>query len=216
MGSSKYFFIIASLLLASILPAQVAVSLDKMNVLYPSGVENLVTVAATDIPDSNLMLIPSMGEIRRTKPGHYIWTICHRDTNFATLTIRDLVGDTLVKVFTFRVNRIPVPVPLLGAKHKSSEMPNGEYVRSNGLAVLLNSFDFDLRCDVIYFDFDYFARNSDILSQRNEGPRYNSQISIWVSRAKPGDKYYFYNIAYRCGCDPMIRHLSEELNFTIE
>jgi hypothetical protein len=215
MGSAKCIFTITSLFFASILPAQVAVSLDKMNVLYP-GVDNPVTVASTDIPDSNLLLIPSMGEIRRSGLGLYVWEICHRDTNFATLTIRDHVVDTLIKVFTFRVNRVPEPVPLLGAKHKSKVMSNGEYCSSRGLAMVLENFNFELRCDLVHYDVQYVPIGLDWVVKRNEGPRFNSDVIDMINRAKPGDKYYFYNIAYRCGCDPMVRHFSEELSFIIK
>lgn len=86
---------IAMLFKSGFLPAQVAISTDKMNVLYP-GLENPITVVVSDVPDSNLLLIPSMGEIKRTSASHYGWKICRRDTNFATLTIRDLQGDSVL------------------------------------------------------------------------------------------------------------------------
>ncbi len=206
---------ISFLCFAFSLPAQVAVSLQRMNVLYP-GLENPMTVVVTDIPDSNLLLVPSMGDIRRTGLGHYEWTICHRDTNFATLTVRDLQGDSVVSVFTFRVNRLPEPTPALGGKQKSSVVSNGEFCGGGGLAVLFQNFDFDPKCDIVRFDLHYIPKGQDGVVKRNNGARWNSELQDQINKAKPGDEYHFYNIAYRCGCDPMVRHLSDELNFTIK
>jgi hypothetical protein len=199
------------------MPAQVAVSVDGMNVLYP-GIENPMTVAATDIPDSNLLLIPSMGTIHRTGLGHYAWTICHRDTNFATLTIRDLQGDSVASIFTFRINRIPEPTAVLGSKLKSKVMVNGEAcsVGSGGIALILKNFDFDIKCYIVRFDLHYIPKGQDGLIKRNSGARWNSEVQDQISKAKPGDEYYFYNIAYRCGCDPMIRYITEDLFFVIK
>lgn len=91
MIATNRIVLIVVLLKLGVLSAQVAISTDKMNVLN-LGIENPLTVVVSDIPDSNLLLIPSMGEIKRTSRNHYGWTICDRDTNFATLTIRDLQG----------------------------------------------------------------------------------------------------------------------------
>lgn len=199
------------------LPAQVAVSLDKMNVLYP-GIENLMTVVSTDIPDSNLLLIPSIGKIHRSGLGHYGWTICHRDTNFATLTVRDLQGDSVVRILTYRVNRIPEPTPYWGGKNKSSVMGNGVYCGvSGGLGLVFNNFDYPIKGGgIVSFDLHYIPKRQDGVVKRNNGPRWNSEVQDQISKAKPGDEYHFYNIAYRCGCDPMVRYLSEELNYKIK
>jgi len=199
------------------LPAQVAVSVDGMNVLYPV-LENPITVVSFDVPDSNLLLVPSMGEIQRTGLGHYNWRICHRDTNFATLAVRDLRGDSVVIISTFRVNRVPEPTPRFGGrKRRNNFIPNGEYLQnSGGISVGFEYFDFDLRCDVVHFDLLYIPKGQDGVIKKNIGTRWNSEVQEQINKAKPGDEYHFYHIAYRCGCDPMVRYLSEELNFSIK
>jgi hypothetical protein len=194
--------------------AQVAIAVEGMNVLFPS-VENPITLVASDIPDSNLLLIPSVGEIHRRKEvGQYGWTICHRDTNFATLTIRDQRNDSLLQVLVFRVKPVPIPTPMVGPKSKG--MPRGEFIRNGGLALVLTHFDFDLRCDVEYFDVQYIAAGMDAVIKRNKGARWNSEVVDLINKGKPGDQYIFYHITYRCGCDPMIRHHSEELSYFIK
>lgn len=206
----------AMLFKSGFLPAQVAISTDKMNVLYP-GLENPITVVVSDVPDSNLLLIPSMGEISRTSASHYGWMICRRDTNFATLTIRDLQGDSIIETLNFRVNRIPDPIPIFGRKHRQSVIGNAEYCGNyGGISVLLESFDFDVKCNVLYFDVFYIQTGADGMVRRNTGARWSSEVKELIYKAIPGDEYHFYNIAYRCGCDPMVHHLSDELHYKIK
>jgi hypothetical protein len=198
------------------LNAQVAVSLDKMNVLFPSGADNFLTVAATDVPDSNLVLEPSMGDIKNISPGHYVWHICHRDTNIATLTIKDLRNQEVIAVKTYRVNRIPIPEPVLGSRNKHGSQPNGAFKYQGGLALLLKNFDFDLKCDVVHFHVQHLSKGMDSVVKKNTGARWNSEVQDLINRAVPGDAYIFYNIAYRCGCDPMIRYLSDDVVYKVK
>jgi hypothetical protein len=215
MYTLNRIILLSALLKTGFLPAQIAISTDKMNVLYP-GLENPITLVVSDIPDSNLLLIPSMGEIRRTSVGHYGWTICHRDTNFANLVIRDLKGDLVLTTKFFRVNRVLTPTPYLDNGYRSRVLSHGEYCRTGGISLVLENFDFDLRCLVIYFNIQYFSHGSDSVVKRNNGARWSSEVRELINRASPGDEYHFYNIAYRCGCDPMVHHLSEELHYRIK
>lgn len=193
--------------------AQVAVAVEGMNVLFPS-VENPITLVASDIPDSNLLLIPSIGEIHRKEAGKYSWTFCHRDTSFATLSIRDQRNDSLLETLIFRVKPVPIPTPMFGTKSKG--MPRGEFIRHGGLSLVLTNFDFDLKCDVAYFDVQYVEDGSDAVIKRNLGARWSSDVLELLQKGKPGDQYIFYHISYRCGCDPMIRHHSEELSYFLK
>ena len=199
-----------------LLPAQVAISTDKMNVLFPGPV-NPLTVVVNDLPDSNLLLIPSMGEIKRISEGHYGWTIFHQCTDLVTLTIRDIHGDSVVHTQLFRVKNLPIPVPYLSNRSKSGAISKGEYCGGGGIAVVLENFDFDFKCDVLHFNVQYIPKGKfDTLIKKNIGARWTGEVQDLINKATPGDFYYFYHIAYRCGCDPMVRYLSETLIFKIK
>ena len=194
---------------------QIAVSLDNMDVLYPSGAKNTLSVVVSDLPDSVLALEPSMGEIRRTEPGKYLWTICHRDTNFATLAIRNVQNDSVLQTFRYRVNRIPDPTPML-ATPNSGKMGKGEFKRVGGLALVLEQFDFDMRCNVRYFSVQRITKGQDTVVKRNVGGRYTGDVYDLIAKAIPGDEYGYFEISYTCGCDPTVRYLSDELHFKIK
>lgn len=194
--------------------AQVAISSPKMNMLYPS-VHNPLSVVVSDIPDSNLMLLPSTGRIWRRNPGHYDWTICEGSTATATLTIKDLSADTLIETFDFRIKGLPEPNPVI-TRHRANTLSRGEFCSSGGLALVILNFDLDFRCETLHYEVQYFPTTYDSVIKKNIGARYNAEVYELVSRGTRGDRYHFFNIAYRCGCDPMVRHLSEELYITIK
>jgi hypothetical protein len=206
------------LLLPWSLSAQMAVAVDRMNVVYPGGIANPLTVVVSTVPDSHLALIPSVGRIERTEPGKYAWRICTHDTLAAQLILRDISADTTIEVARFRVKKLPIPVPVLGHRKSvnQTDFPRGEFCRSGGLALLFQNFDFDARCEVVYYDVLRAPQNEYAYQYRNTGARFNAEVQAMVNRAVPGDVYYFFHIAYRCGCDPMVRYLSDEMRFEIK
>lgn len=195
--------------------AQAAIALERMNAICP-GVDNPIIVAVNDVPDSNLLLIPSMGSITRQGRGYYNWRICHRDTTFATLTIRDTAAQQEIGTFTYRVVRPPVPVPVLASGVRRGSIPNGQFKAQGGLAMVCENTDFDIRAEAIGYGVTYFAANSDPLVKYNTGARFDPEVLDLINRAKPGDRYVFSRITYRIGCDPMVRYSTETLVYNIK
>lgn len=195
--------------------AQFAIGLDRMNALYP-GMDNPITVAVSDVPDSNLLLLPSMGEIYRQGPGQYNWRICHRDTTFATLTILDTIGRQEIGIYNYRVIRPPIPAPQLFPRPSSATMPNGEFKAQGGIAMVFENSSLDYKAEIVSYLVMYFSRRSDPRVVYNFGGRFNSDIQDMIHRAKPGDRYVFSKFSYRIGCDPMVRYSTETLVFEIK
>lgn len=121
MHAVKYFIRIILLLLTQTLSAQVAVAVDKMNALY-AGLINPLTVVVSDIPDSNLLLIPSFGTISRTDTGRIPGTFVSGIPVSPPCKCGISYPNTLVAVVPFGI-QIPVPVPVLARQNKSSVIP---------------------------------------------------------------------------------------------
>jgi gliding motility-associated protein GldM len=180
----------------------VAVALDKMNVFY-IGVDNPISVSAAGVSSNevrvsgNGVTVASQGggkfNVTATKPGD------------ATLTVS---GGGVSQTFQYRVKRIPDPVPKLGAKHLSSLMGNGEFKAQGGIAAILENFDFEARCDVVGFVTTYLAKRQDPSPPTpNAGARFGGSTADYVSRAKPGDAYFFDDIKVKCPGDNLPRNL---------
>lgn len=178
----------------------VAVSLDKMNVFY-IGVDNPISVSAAGVSSNevrvsaNGVTVNSQGggkfNVRATTPGE------------ASLTVS---GGGASQTFKYRVKRIPDPSPFIGKK-KGGQMGNGEFKAQGGVAAVLENFDFEAKCDMVGFEFTYYAKRQDPVSVSNSGARWGSQAQEMVNKAKPGDAYFFDDIKCKCPGDVAARNI---------
>ena len=181
----------------------VAVSLDKMNVFY-IGVDNPISVSAAGV-SSNEVKVSGSGVNVASNGGGKFTVTATTPSNDATLTVS---GGGVSQTLHYRVKRIPDPVPKLGMKYLSSSMGNGEFKAQGGIVAVLENFDFEARCDVVGFETTYLAKRQDPSPPTpNGGARFNGNTADYVSRAKPGDAYFFDDIKVKCPGDSQPRNL---------
>lgn len=179
----------------------VAVSLDKMNVFY-IGVDNPITVSAAGVSSNDVKVSASGVNVNSQGGGKYV--IRATTPGEATLTVS---APGVSQTFKYRVKRIPDPTPLLGAKHRSKAMPNGEFKAQGGIGAVLENFDFDAKCDVVGFEMTYLPKRQDPITKQNGGARWSSDVQGMINKAKPGDAYFFDEIKARCPGDAAARNL---------
>lgn len=180
----------------------VAVQLDKMNVFY-IGVENPISVSAAGVSSNDLKVSGSGVSLSNKGGGHYIVTAT-TPTNDASITV---AAPGVSQTFKYRVKRIPDPVPMLGAKHKSKQMGNGEFKAQTFVDGVLESFDFDARCEIVGFEFTYLPKRQDPIVRTNGGKRFSGDVTEQVNKAKPGDAYFFDDIKCKCPGDAAARNI---------
>lgn len=179
----------------------VAVSLDKMNVFY-IGVDNPISVSAAGVSSNDVKVTASGVTVTSQGGGKYI-VRATTPSNDAKLVVS---GGGASQTFTYRVKRIPDPVPMIGKK-KGGQFGNGEFKAQGGIAAVLENFDFEAKCDMVGFEFTYFAKRQDPVSTTNSGARWSSQAQSMVDKAKPGDAYFFDDIKCKCPGDVAARNI---------
>jgi hypothetical protein len=179
-----------------------SVQLDKMNVFY-IGVDNPITVAAAGVSSNDLKVNATGVTLNNDGKAHYIV----RATTPGEATITLSGGGLPATSFKYRVKRIPDPVPLLGAKHKSKAMANGEFKAQGGVAGVLENFDFEAKCDIVGFEVTYLPKRQDPVTKQNGGARWNGDVQDWINKAKPGDAYFFDDIKTKCPGDAVPRNI---------
>lgn len=190
----------------------VAISLDKMNVFY-IGVDNPISVSAAGVSSNEVKVSGSGAGISVSPNGGGKYTVRVSTPGEASLTIS---GGGASQTFQYRVKRIPDPTPLLGAKHRSKAMGNGEFKAQSGIAAVLENFDFDVRCDVVGFEATYLKKRQDPSPEiANAGARFNEKVQSMVNQAGPGDQYFFDNVKAKCPGDGAPRNLGA-LSFKIK
>jgi hypothetical protein len=193
---------------------QIAVELEKMNVMV-AGFENPITVAASDVSDSCITLRSNAGKIKKTGNGKYVYYVA-KDTTVITLLITDTCNNELLGKRTYRVKKLPVEI-LLGARHRSKTMGNGEFKAQAGIAALITGFDIDAKCDMVGYDAYFFSKKTgELWKGYNTGARFEGAVLEKVQAVKPGDWIIFRQFSYRCPGmkEPMFS--DEELFFEIK
>ncbi len=170
--------------------------LEKMNVVY-AGLENPVTVAASDIPDTCIALQSNAGKIKKIGTGKYICSVT-ADTAVITLLITDTCNNELLGKRTYRVKKLPVEI-LLGARHRSETMGNGEFKAQVGIAAVITGLDIDAKCNMVGYDAHFFSKKpGELWKGHNTGARFEGAVLEKVQAVKPGDWVVFRQFLYRC------------------
>lgn len=215
-GKFVSFLLLSLLQITGIFGQTCAVELEKMNAVF-AGMENPVRISVYGYPnpDSSIQVTASLGELIPRGHGHYIWKICSRDSSAATLTLRDKMVDTLIAVRQYRVKQLPEPTVVIGYRDIEGFRANN-LTRASGAAMILENFDFEARCNVLSFDMEYVKKGQDPTPViTNNGARFNERIQSYINQATTGDRYYFFNFKYVCGCDPQVRKHLESLSYII-
>lgn len=202
---------------AGIFSQTCAVELEKMNAVY-AGMENplRISVDGYPSPDSLIEVTASFGELIPNGYGHFTWKIYSRDSSIATLTLRDTAADTIIAIRQYRVKQVPEPTILIGYRDIERFRTNN-LSRAMGAAAILQNFDFHTKCEILSFDMEYVKKGQDATPViTNNGARFNERIQSYINQATPGDRYYFSNFKYVCGCDPQVRKHLESIGYIIK
>ena len=182
----------------------------KTNVLY-LGVDNLVQVIATGVPADSLHVVISEGSIERQGGSNYI----ARVTSPGRVSIVISDKDKLYKVpIDFRVKRIPDPAPALGLRYTRSDTLAAEVFKAQpGITMVLENFDFDVRCITMGYSVTQITTNESdgkqlIRTARNLGGKFNPEAQALVNSARPGDVFIFGDITGKCPGDDKGRPLN--------
>ena len=185
-----------------------------MNLLY-AGVDNPITVVVNDTPDSNLLLLPSLGTIRKSGPGHYSWFFCQFDTTVATLTLRDTVLGITLGQYQYRLRDLPEPEAYISRPGRQHGLSRGALKSASGLIMYYNCCDLDARAEVVSYEVLRIPSKGDAILRHNQGARFNGDTQDIINQAVPGDIYVFRNIIYR-SCALQRRYSAQELMFRIK
>lgn len=194
------------------LTAQSAFRLEKnqkSDVVF-SGVENPIVVKISGTSNQSLQITPSFGETRRDSAGNFLWKICHMDSSWATLIIKDLAKNKNLDTVIFKVKMIPPPKIQVGYKPLENP-PKGIICGRGGSAwATVENFPLEVACEILQFEVTYYSKDGDPVDRINRGARFNVEVQEFCNKAKPGDRYTFRKFQYRCGCDETVRRQYDE------
>jgi gliding motility-associated protein GldM len=190
-----------------------SMQLDKMNVFY-IGVPNPVTVSAAgySMEDIELTIPGSDAEITKGDAlGKYNVKMKKQGKVMAVINARTKdQGLKQVGTQEIRVKMIPDPVAEVGGRGGSFMEPANRMKVYPGIVASMKAFDFDVKFQVVSFEFTYLQKRQDPVGPINvTGPLFSGskQVADLIAKCKPGDKIFLENIKAR-GPDGVTRTLN--------
>jgi hypothetical protein len=194
----------AMLFLPVALTGQVAVMLEKMNVVY-LGLENPMTVVVDNLPDSLVVLTADWGTIHKRSAHKYLWRAdCNNIKSSVTFIVQEKHTGDILQLYTCRTKPILATMTLGMKLSRSIICGVGEFKAQGGIIMTVTNMEIDAQCDVEYFTVIHArGKGHDLVTLRNYGGRYNPKVGAEINKAKPGDVYYFTDVKYKCFCKPI-------------
>ncbi|HWY38464.1 MAG TPA: gliding motility protein GldM [Bacteroidia bacterium] len=175
-----------------------AISADKMNVFY-IGVPNPITVSAAGIAPGNLVVSGSGGgiSIKPNGAGKYIVTATSETIkgSEAKINVSAKTKDGVKPQGSgsFRVKRIPDPVPMIGGKKGTAEIKKIEVGSIGAVLAKLEGFDFEANFVVTSYEFTAVIKGNPV-ALSGTGNQLTQEMKTALSKVTVGGKIFLDNV----------------------
>lgn len=182
----------------TIADAGLVVSPTKMNVFY-RGVPNPVEVSVAGVPNNKLRVSISSGHsIKKQSDGTYIVEPAKSSSNKeAVISVRGEMPDGTTSNLgsvSFRVKRIPDPVPFWAGKRPSDRtITKNEVLSFAPLAAKMDNFDFDVPVRVKNFTIRV-SKDGTFKDLNSPNNRLSNDMKSLLERVRRGNVIYFEDI----------------------
>ncbi|HTO15595.1 MAG TPA: gliding motility protein GldM [Edaphocola sp.] len=176
-----------------------SLQLDKMNVMY-IGVDNPVTISASGYNLNDVSWKMEGANIKEVSPGKYnvrVDKANYQGAPYSIIATSKTGAKIPVLNGLIRIKPIPPPIIKFGKLAGSGSMTTGEIRAQQGLAAVLENFDFEYKYLVTGYNLVYIPRGSDMADQvTGRGNLFSNApgAKAVLERAKPGDRVIFENI----------------------
>jgi gliding motility-associated protein GldM len=171
-------------------PAGVAVSADKMKVLY-IGVDNPLTITAGVGSEKVKATFSAAGDIHKVNGPS--WTVKPANSAVGEQTI-NVVIDGKASPIKFRVKFLPPPATFIGTS-RGGGISAAAFKAQGGLVARLVESDFEAPYRVISYTLGAVGGGLPSYQQSaNDGNRWTGNAASIIGRATPGSVVYFDNI----------------------
>jgi gliding motility-associated protein GldM len=192
-------------------PSGVAVSVDKMNVLY-IGVDNPLTITA-GAGAEKVSASFSGGSLSKASGSKYIARPNPGSSGEHTITVM-VEGKSAGKV-SFRVKQLPNPAAYVG-NLKPGAVPSASFKAMGGVIAKLEDSEFDAPFEVVSYQVGAIGGDNPFYTPTlNNGPRWSGSAAQLISKLKPGALVAITNINVK-GPDGRVRQLPGSLSYNLK
>lgn len=188
----------------------VAVSADKMNVLY-IGVDNPLTITA-GAGSEKVSASFSGGQLIKSGGNKYIAKPSPGSSGEHTITV--LVEGKAAGKVTYRVKKLPNPTAYVG-NIKPGQVPSATFRAMPGVIAKLEDSDFQADFEVVSYNIGIMNQGADFMQVPNNGPRWSESAANLINKVKPGSIVMITDIKVK---DPSgaTRTLNSSLSYNLK
>lgn len=174
------------------------------------GVENQMELSLFGVPSGDFR--PEISGynnlIRRSRVKQWLYYIKPGTFNGVTVRIRTTIDN--FKEFTFKVKKLPNPIPSLDSMKVATEggIELKKLKEANRIYLLFPDFDFDADCKVESFKMTLYQDDRKTYEVENLGADFSKEIIYLISDLNSSDEVSFTNIKVKCPGDSIHRTIS--------
>jgi gliding motility-associated protein GldM len=170
------------------------VSADKMNVFY-IGIANPVTISVPGVANTAVHAsISAGGTLTSTGAGKYSVMVTSASKTVTVSVMADMAGKmTSMGTSTFRVKRVPDPVPTIG-NSTGGVISKSLLAAAGGIIPVMKDFDFEGANFVITSFTMTMNVKGDLIEKNAVGNKLTTEMVTMIKAAANGTKVYLENI----------------------
>lgn len=204
----------AVLLACPCLNAQVTTTPEQTyTLLY--GIDNTVTWAAVDTPDSCIMVRMDSGRVKKYGNSQYALTVLS-DSPSVRIDLYDTCRNELIGRRFCQVKSLPVAIEL--GRYRGGPISAAAFKAHGGLSARVTGLDIQATLDIVGYRVIFFSRKKDQTWEGyNSGGRFEGQVLEQLQTVAAGDVVIFRQVSYRSPAPrgEQLRFSEQELIFEI-
>ena len=199
------------------------VSADLMNVLY-AGYNNPISVSVPGVPLNKISASMSNGTLQPVGPGRYIArpSKVGQDVTF-TVTSTNTGRPQQMGQFTFRVRKLPDPIPYISMKdehgnptrYKGGGLAKQQLVAADGIGAAIDDGILDIAFRVQSFETVFFDNMGNAVPMASEGASFSSRQKDTFRKLSRNRRFYISRVTV-VGPDGLTRTLQNPVEVIVK
>ncbi|MBR1389502.1 MAG: gliding motility protein GldM [Prevotella sp.] len=199
------------------------VSADLMNVLY-AGYNNPISVSVPGVPLNKISASMTNGSLQPVGPGRYIArpSKVGQDVMF-TVTSTNTGRPQQMGQFTFRVRKLPDPIPYISMKdehgnpsrYKGGGLAKSQLVAADGIGAAIDDGILDIAFRVQSFETVFFDNMGNAVPMSSEGASFSSRQKETFRKLSRNRRFYISRVTV-VGPDGLTRTLQNPVEVIVK
>ncbi|MDE6237935.1 MAG: gliding motility protein GldM [Muribaculaceae bacterium] len=187
----------------TVIEPMATISPTMMNVLY-AGIDNPISISVPGVPMSDIQASITGGSLTRTG-DHWVARVSQVGSEATISVSAQLEGRAQnVGAMTFRVRKLPDPMPFISMKDASGNAVNykgapkriskAALIGAEGLGAAIDDDILNVSYSVVSFSTIFFDQMGNAMPEVSNGSKFSERQREQFKRLKPGKSFFISNV----------------------